>query len=114
MPNGGSVGSAVGLVVRGRIAVAASITNDAERDREHRDDREHWVRRWAAGSPSLFLAAPTRSVATNVVSGTAATMPRLPASVRTISVAISSLFQISAVGWLLISRTTSSGSEAPT
>ena len=34
----------------------------------------------------------------NVVSGTAATMPRLPARVRTISVAISSLFQISAVG----------------
>jgi hypothetical protein len=49
-----------------------------------------------------------------VVNGTAATIPRLPTIVRTISVAMSSSLNTSAPGWALTSSRMSNGRAAPT
>ena len=52
--------------------------------------------------------------ATNVVIGIAAMIPRLPMSVRTISVAIVSSFRTAPLGWWLTYSTMISGSPTLT
>lgn len=66
--------------------------------------------------PALSWTVPRSVVsqtAINVVNGTAATIPRLPTRVRTISIATSSPLMIRLVGCRLTTKSTMSGRLAP-